>query len=673
MQAMQTDTPVPAPTQPVPQTTAPVADDLWKNVRYTRTAGADGRYVDEQQFDLASSMPQAIEAKDLTPTNIEAILGRLPVEFGQYLSWGNLSRISITEGVGFSPAFFEKHAAQIDWNLMSLYGYIPPEIARNPEYRRRLVPTMLMKNPNLRGEFLEAVADLLDFDHLVQNRQLSEEFVVKNLSVLDLSKLTSCQKLPGMFWIEHVIKPLVAKGDWHTLPRAAQSIVQSQRLGDDFVEALQRLQAEVAIRLSQNPVPGVPLPYRIVEGRTLLQYVKMGPDVLDRVLASTAGAPAEKRHEIRMYAAQFQNLTPDLIIRYYSEPSEMKNKDILGRLVEFQTLPPAYTEQIAEGLQWNVDLRQAYHNRQQLTTAQIYQALDGAIQDQRRRLATTLLLRVYRPKSDPVWLGVDPAVEERLRQEADWEAINHWSPGTTPNPTDVATQIWIHGAGRMNPLEFLGRHAFSEAQIREMGAAGVLGPLEWWILLHSASQRKPAVEWSPRFTEDFCTGANNRREWYRRVSIPVSGFEIDIRACFNDRVHDVPMSHVTDLFARILTTYIKVEIWQRTLRDAAHPLPLWFLHLLGKPAYSGLVSTALGKTDYWWNVATYQTGLTPEFIQAHRSEIDPNLIVRNQLARMNEPNIVGWLQEFEYFLDDDAKRFITENKTLAPIWHRIHA
>lgn len=603
----------------------------------------DGYWVQEQKYEAAEVVPTGGQST-ITAEELDDIVRKHPGLLG-VLHWGNLSR----SGAGLSETFVDAHADQLDWNLLCLYAPLTAKIVE--KHAKRINPHLLMKNPHLKGEFLEAVVDRLDMDRVVKELKLSSDFALRNHKVLNPYDLMKYQQLDSKFWLA----VLLNYHDLKTLPKFAHEIVTSQNnLDMDFVRGIGELQGTINARIAREPSLGLTVPFRILDGASMISRVKM--DTL--FIAGLLDQPhtPEKRAEIKKLLAGHQTLAAELIEKHYNNPEDLQNIPLVATLLQRQTLPHSILHMVAPLLIAQPALRLAAVMRQKFNSEQIWVLINATDTFQQAGVISALLLRTLHNTDDDYYLAIDAETTQKLTERVPWSAVIANSKLSVDQVRNVVMTIPQHIDWKSFVAKY--RTCFTEDLITQAHANGCLGPLEWVLLF--INEVKGKLVRVNNYTEKFMVEHGNRFYWWKRVDPKKLPFSM-----LNSKIPqtDVFKSYAQTQSYAIVKDFVSVADWVAILRDES--LPLWFI--------DGISSFKIDM--FWWKVIRYQT-LSPEFVADHAAELaDTNMFVKYQLRRMlikyGEEPVKTWFRNYRAFLESDALEFIQKDTALHALYKSI--
>jgi len=609
-----------------------------------RVQTADGYWVQEQKYEAAEVVPTGGQST-ITAEELDDIVRKHPGLLG-VLHWGNLSR----SGAGLSETFVDTHADQLDWNLLCLYAPLTAKIVE--KHAKRINPHLLMKNPHLKGEFLEAVVDRLDMDRVVKELKLSSDFALRNREVLNPYDLMKYQQLDSKFWLA----VLRNYPDIKTLPKFAHEIVTSQNnLDMDFVRGVSELQGTLNARIAHDPSLGLTVPFRILDGPSMISRVKM--DTL--FIAGLLEQPhtPEKRAEIKKLLAGHQTLSTELLEKHYNNPEDVQNIPLVATLLQRQTLPISILRMVAPLLLTQPALRLAAVMRQKLNSEQIWVLINATDTFQQSGIISTLLLRTLHNPDNDHYLAIDAETTQKLIERVPWNHVIASASNLSPNQVANAT-LTIPQYLDWKPFVAKYRACFTEDLIARAHTNGCIGPLEWVLLL--ITEVKGKLVRVNNFSEKFMVEHGDRFYWWKHVDpkkLPFSMLNSKIPQTDEFKPYALTQSRA------IIKDFVSVADWVAILRD--EPLPLWFID--GISTY---------KIDmFWWKVIRYQN-LSPEFVADHAADLaDTNMFVKYQLRRIlikyGEDAVKTWLRNYRAFLESDALEFIQKDTALHALYKSI--
>ena len=608
-----------------------------------RVQTAEGYWVQEQKYDAAEVTPTGGQST-ITAEELDDIVRKHPGLLG-VLHWGNLSR----SGTGLSDAFVDTHAEQLDWNLLCLYAPLTANIVE--KHGKRINPHLLMKNPHLKGEFLEAVVDRLDMDRVVKELKLSSEFALRNREVLNPYDLMKYQQLDSKFWIE----VLRNYADIKTLPKFAHEIVSSQNTLDmDFVRGISELQNAVNARIARDPSLGLSVPFRVLDGPSMITRVKMDLAFITGLLAQPHSP--EKRAEIKKLLAGHQTLSEELLDQHYNNPEDLQNIPLVATLLQRQTLPNTILRMVAPLLLTNPALRLAAITRQKLSTEQIWVLINSADTPQQSGLIATLLLRTLHNSGNDYYLDIDDATVKTLAARVPWMFAIGNGKLSEAQVRNAILRIPQHLDWKPSVAKY--RAYINEEFILQAHADGCLGPLEWMLLL--TTEEKGKLVRAHSFSEKFMIDHGDRFYWWKHVDPKGLPFSM-----MNSKIPktDEFKSYVLTQSRALIKDFVSVADWVAILRD--EQLPLWFI--------DGISTFKIDM--FWWKVIRYQT-LSPEFVADHAAELaDTNMFVKYQLRRIlikyGEEPVKTWLRNYRAFLESDALEFIHKDTALHALYQAV--
>lgn len=619
----------------------------------------NGEYEQVQKFDIRDSEPSAMKVS-VSGQTVEHLINGLPSHMMDFLHWGNLSKA----GVQFSDDFIQRHADRLDWNMMSLYAPLSSTAAVT--HKRRLIPHMLMKNPNLNDAVLSAVADILDLDRVVRELKISSDFAARNMDVLNLDDLIKYQKLSDSFWID-VLRM------YQTSPvkliDLANRITATQELGMEFVTGIQNITTEVNVYLQKNPIPGINLPVRILDGATLIRRAKMDHPFIISILQHEY--PPERKREIKQQMVAYQNLSAEIIQQFYNSQEDLADEELCYQILSRQPVSAEYLSSQAERILSIPRFRIAVATRQSLTGPQVESLLAAAEPAQRGVLINTIVLRCLRDRADPRALELPAEMYGKLAPNADWNIISNASLNR-----DQALNLLRREPGRICWREFMAsnRKNLTEADIDELNEHGVIGPLEWILILTAEDKNRKLVRLTPAnslgiYTADFLSKHLHRFDWWKYVDatrVPYSMMNKYIEAT------DSSLAHLRRQCDAILQVFVATADWPHLLRY--EELPLWFLD--GMSRYAERPEMNRG-ASFWWKVSMYQPLYrNPRFIDEHAAVLDLQMIVKQQLHKMwalDPTAATRFIREYMGFFEDDTTEFIMKNRDLSPLLQAINA
>lgn len=616
----------------------------------------NGEYEQVQKFDMHDSEPAAIKVGTNGQT-VEEFIRTFPPSMLDFLHWGNLSKA----GVKFSDEFLSRHADRLDWNMMSLFAPFSPKAAA--ENKARLVPHMLMKNPNLNDEVLAVVADRLDLDRVVKELKISSDFAQKNIDVLNVYDLIKYQKLNDAFWLgvlrSYQTSPI-------KLIELATRIAEAQDLGMEFVNGVQAITTEVNLYLQKNPIPGIALPLRILDGATLIRRAKMDHPFIISLLSYNY--PEERKREIKQQMVAYQDLSAEIIQRFYSGPEDLDNEELCYQILSRQPVPAEYLNSQGKRILTIARFRVAVATRQNLSDSQIEALLAAAEPDQRTILINILVVRAMHEPTHLRALNIGAETYAKLTPLANWAFI--CSMVLTHSQ---ACYLLNRETARLHWREFItaNRKVLSEEDLENAQANNNLGPLEWVLILTAEDKNKKLVRLTPSnslglYTADFLARHQARFDWWKYVA----GDQVP-RGMMNRRIED--LDHLRKQIDAILQVYVATADWAHLLRY--EELPLWFLD--GMKKYADRPEMNRG-ASFWWKVSVYQPLYTkPKFIEEHAHLLDMQMVAKNQLHEMfkkvGPTAVTQILRQYSDFLDDDSIEFINRNRDLSPLLQAVQA
>lgn len=631
----------------------------------------NGEYEQVQKFNIQDSEPVAIKVT-ATGQTVEQLINALPPHMMDFLHWGNLSKA----GVQFSDEFISRHADRLDWNMISLFAPLSPTAAA--AHKSRLVPHMLMKNPNLNDAVLSVVADRLDLDRVVKELKISSDFARKNIDVLSLDDLIKYQKLSDGFWIE-VLR------SYQTSPvklvDLATRIVETQNLGMEFVNGIQAITTEVNEYLKKCPIPNVSLPLRVIDGASLIRRTKMDHTFIANLL-SYPNYPEERKKEIKQQMVAFQDLSAGIVQQFYSGDADLANEELCYQILSRQPVSPAYLNSQGNRILTIPRFRIAVATRQLLSGPQIESLLAAADVAQREILATILVTRNLREPSDPLnpQLTVDVSGDPKLYDMANWATIS----STKLNPAQAKNAL-LCNPGRIHWREFINtnRQSISESDIELADRSGALGPLEWVLILTAEDKNKKLVRLTPAnsmglYSADFLSKHQSRFDWWKYIidptKIPQAMMNKSIVSSLNPT--ETGLAHLRKQCDAILQVFVTTADWDQLLRY--EELPLWFID--GMKKYSNRPELNRNNVSFWWKVSVYQPLYkNPKFITDHTELLEILMVTKYQLHKMytngttGPATAVAFLRQFSDFFDDDTMEFVMKNRDLAPLMQMVQA
>lgn len=608
-----------------------------------RVQTADGYWVQEQKYEAAEVVPTGGQST-ITAEELDDIVRKHPGLLG-VLHWGNLSR----SGTGLSETFVDTHADQLDWNLLCLYAPLTAKIVE--KHAKRINPHLLMKNPHLKGEFLEAVVDRLDMDRVVKELKLSSDFALRNREVLNPYDLMKYQQLDSKFWLT----VLRSYHDLKTLPKFAHEIVTSQNnLDMDFVRGIGELQGAINARIARDPSLGLTVPFRILDGASMISRVKMDTMFITGLLEQPH--TPEKRAEIKKLLAGHQTLTTELLEKHYNNPEDVQNIPLVATLLQRQTLPHSILRMVAPLLLTQPALRLAAVMRQKLNSEQIWVLINASETQQQSGIIVTLLLRTLHNTDNDHYLAIDAETTQKLTARVPWSlAITNGKLSADQVHNAVLT---IPQYLDWKPFVANYRTCFTEDFIAQAHTQGCLGPLEWVLLL--ITEVKGKLVRVSNFSEKFMVEHGDRFYWWKHVDpkkLPFSMLNSKIPQTDDYKPYALTQSRT------IIKDFVSVADWVTILRD--EQLPLWFI--------DGISTFKIDM--FWWKVIRYQN-LSPEFVADHAAELaDTNMFVKYQLRRIlikyGEEAVKTWLRNYRAFLESDALEFIQKDTALHALYKSI--
>lgn len=608
-----------------------------------RVQTADGYWVQEQKYEATEVVPTGGQST-ITAEELDDIVRKHPGLLG-VLHWGNLSR----SGTGLSETFVDTHAAQLDWNLLCLYAPLTARIVE--KHTKRINPHLLMKNPHLKGEFLEAVVDRLDMDRVVKELKLSSDFALRNREVLNPYDLMKYQQLDSEFWLA----VLRSYPDIKTLPKFAHEIVTSQNnLDMDFVRGVSELQGAINARIAREPSLGLTMPFRILDGPSMIGRVKMDTTFIEGLLAQPH--TPEKRAEIKKLLAGHQTLTTELLEKHYNNPEDLQNIPLVATLLQRQTLPHSILRMVAPLLMTQPALRLAAVMRQKLNSEQIWVLINAADTFQQAGVISTLLLRTLHNPDNDHYLAIDEATTKKLVERVPWALVIASGNLSANQVCNAMLTIPQH----LDWKTFIAKYrvCFTEDIITQAHNSGCIGPLEWVLLL--TNEVKGKLVRAQNYTEKFMVEHGDRFYWWKHVDpkkLPFSMLNSKIPQTDEFKPYALAQSRA------IVKDFVSVADWVAILRD--EQLPLWFI--------DGISTFKIDM--FWWKVIRYQT-LSPEFVADHAADLaDTNMFVKYQLRRIlikyGEDAAKSWLRNYRAFLESDALEFIQKDTALHALYKSI--
>lgn len=625
-----------------------------------------GEFEQVQKFDIRDSEPVVIKVGTSGQT-VEEFISAFPPSMLDFLHWGTLSKA----GVKFSDAFITRHADRFDWNMMSLFAPLSPTAAA--EHKARLVPHMLMKNPNLNDAVLSVIADRLDLDRVVKELKISSDFAQKNIDVLSIDDLIKYQKLNDAFWIgvlrSYQTSPL-------KLIDLATRIAASQDLSMEFVNGIQAITTEVNQYLSKNPIPGIALPLRVLDGATLIRRAKMDHAFIINLLSYNY--PEDRKREIKQQMVANQDLSVEIISRFYSGPEDLANEELCYQVLDRQPVPAEYLNAQGPRILTIPRFRLAVATRQRLNDAQIESLLAAADPAQRGLLINVLALRSLHESTHLRYLDIGQETRNKILPAADWRIIS----GTVLTHTQALNLLQLH-THCVHWREFftVNRKVLTETDIETMQSTGYLGPLEWVLILTAEDKNKKLVRLTPSeslglYTADFLSKHQARFDWWKSVSatnLPRSMMSSKVSS-YPGMQPEVALAMLRTQIDAILQVFVATADWAHLLRY--ENLPLWFID--GMKKYDARPEMNRG-ASFWWKVSVYQPIYTnPKFIEEHAHLLDMQMVAKNQLTKMftqveGPANVTKFLRQYADFLEDDTIESISRNRDLGPILQAVKA
>jgi len=572
------------------------------------------------------------------------------------LNWEELSKIPLND------EFINEFHSYLVWDLMSQFQ--PFELDTAIRFEHLINFTYLEANHNTKPEVLRHFIGRMDWENVQRQQKFSPDDLNHFRAILDPLIVLQYQTELEEELIDDLLRPIVEEvvtpenehAKWERVREYLNVVFTYQtKVTSEYVRKFLQKEAEI----NSNLDPDAPSSQQVilVDLKIVVTNIALTEEFMEQFCLPFREIVHEmcksQKFTNKFIARHFDSLNIRRLVKYSNldEDNQIRVLDrFVFRKVTSTTISAADMLKHLKGMgstitagdincddddsvaadvvspETEAQADKRYRVANSLVTSQVYsielfKRIVEAFPDHenwRKILWGILYLRALVPFGDDKHMGFSPAtIAMEIVPNVDWHLLAEC------DLTPVQIDSLIENAHQnITWYPFIKKHVMTEEQIEKLDEKGVLGAIEWWLVL--TAQRSEGSE----LTHHFITKHKPKTKWWARITDVRAFYTKCLEALNNlDNIDgpDAPTIGSRTNLRMFLRDFVNYADWKDILKN--EKLPEWFMRLFGNDQFDIDL--------YYWKLSRYQTELSPKFIEKNLDKLDLHTLLIYQKLELD--------------------------------------